>query len=1165
VNGTGRSNRKQRAPRGHFPWRLAGIVVHALLLSGPALANDAEIVSLIGRGDSRETAQRDWTPASVKQKLVAGSFVRTREMSQMALLLRDRTQVRLNQLSILNIKAVNPGTPPPATQLDLPQGRAWSQAKPKAQESPTVGQRPARLEITMPGGTAFIRGTDWELDVDKDGTSTVTVMSGEVEFANDFGRVSVMPNEQARAVPGKPPVKILLSSAAERIQWVTAYRPQPRRWVKDGSGGLASAIDKIEDGDLPEAMAMLANLGKQSQTRVRAALLIADMHLYMGERSRAIEVLTPHADLGRGDPMAIAMLTRAQLIAGNFAEARRLLDQAAQIYASHIEIILARAEYSRLLGDEPGARSAYLAAIAAEPRNAEAWYGIGRIETEREYVKAAREALKRALALQPDGAGFQGELGTLETFANEFAAAEQAFRATLDKQPDDYVSLTGLGVLLLKRGDTEAALESFLKAGAIEPRYARAWLFSGAAYYQLGETDRAVEALRKASQLDDKDPLPHLMESLVHFDALALGRAIEAAREAQTRMPNVKSLNQVLTDQKGSANVGAALAAFGLEEWSQAYAYNAYNPYWAGSHLFLADRFEGTFNKNSALFKGFLSDPAVFGASNRFSSLVPVPGHYGSAALAMNQDYITDTGVSASVNGYSITSTPFSYAISGDLTEGDSPINRTNANGRMRARGENLTIGLGLRRSHELGIFAFMNRTHFAGNIADQASGLTDDKFSIDYKRADIGFSYKFSPTSHAWFKIGAGDEEMPVSGRFVSQATANALNTALGVGIFTAGGRLIAFRTDQAQRDIQFRHTFDASPALQLSWGTEVAKSGKPFAMSLEFLPLRIHLDQNNRTLSDNAYVAGRYRVSDAIEVELDAHYQDTRSSFSTDQRIEVVGGAILAAPRQSGASRWREINPRIGLKWRPGEAQTVRIAAQVWRKPAAVNTLGPVDTVGIPLDDRIERDGGKLKRLRLQHEIEWGTQAFFHWYADWKEIANPVLAGAGIVPDLQLDQLEKLRNRRRVFTLRPEYLEETPKFTAGWVKSAGMAYNRLMSRELTTAVRYTYAATNNTTPAFIGRDVPFHPRHYLNLALNWQPAPRWVIGPVATWRSSRFIDEANATRLSAGWSAGLGAYWESMDKRWSVSGVIDQIHADNKTSLYRQPTGVLQATYRF
>jgi hypothetical protein len=85
------------------------------------------------------------------------------------------------------------------------------------------------------------------------------------------------------------------------------------------------------------------------------------------------------------------------------------------------------------------------------------------------------------------------------------------------------------------------------------------------------------------------------------------------------------------------------------------------------------------------------------------------------------------------------------------------------------------------------------------------------------------------------------------------------------------------------------------------------------------------------------------------------------------------------------------------------------------------------------------------------------------------------------------------------------------------------------------------------------------------VNLALNWQPYQRVVIGPSATYRSARFRDEENTERLAAGWSFGIAAYWESEDKRLSIGAVIDQIHSDKKSSIYRHPTGQLQAAYRF
>jgi hypothetical protein len=44
-------------------------------------------------------------------------------------------------------------------------------------------------------------------------------------------------------------------------------------------------------------------------------------------------------------------------------------------------------------------------------------------------------------------------------------------------------------------------------------------------------------------------------------------------------------------------------------------AQQSYSPYLAASHLFLADRYPGEYNKNSELLQGFLTDPTAFGGS----------------------------------------------------------------------------------------------------------------------------------------------------------------------------------------------------------------------------------------------------------------------------------------------------------------------------------------------------------------------------------------------------------------------------------------------------------------------------------------------------------------------------------------------------------------------
>jgi len=117
-------------------------------------------------------------------------------------------------------------------------------------------------------------------------------------------------------------------------------------------------------------------------------------------------------------------------------------------------------------------------------------------------------------------------------------------------------------------------------------------------------------------------------------------------------MPYLKSLNQLANDQKGAANLGNSLAQFGLEDWAMNYAQESYNPFWAGSHLFLADRYTGTFNKQSELMQGYLTDPTAFGLEP-LPDAVAKPGNYLSAgAIGTWSDDLNSSTPRIIANGY---------------------------------------------------------------------------------------------------------------------------------------------------------------------------------------------------------------------------------------------------------------------------------------------------------------------------------------------------------------------------------------------------------------------------------------------------------------------------------------------------------------------------------
>ena len=1118
----------------------------ASLGTAVAFAFDAEVVYVVGKGEMRE--KTEWEPVKTGQKLNAGAYVRTADFGQMALLLSDNTQVRVNQNSVLQIKEISPAE---TSTLELVQGRLWAQAK-RFFRGVTSFAGAARPAVVVKASTATIgiRGTDWDVNLAPDGTTTLTVLSGEADFSNDFGAIKVLPNEQAQAQPGKPPTKILLTNAKERVQWVTAYLPQPRRWVGAAqTGEFESHLRAIEGGDYGAAIPYLERAAKSSGP---AAIVLADVYISLGRLGEAIALLK-----GSNERSALALLTHAYIIDDSAALARETVERALASYPNDTELLIARGELARFEGDAPRALRSFQGVIAANEQNADGWFGLGRVDAEREAVKPARVELQRALAINPKGPGYSGELGTLETFANAFGAAEQAFAAALAQQPADYNSLTGLGILKLKTGQPEEALQAFLKAGVLESHFARAALWTGVAFYQLGGHGRAMEMFKHAADLDPKDPMPHMMMSMAAADRLDLGEAVAAARRAAALMPYLKSLNQLLNNQKGNANLGASLAQFGMEDWAQAYAFNAYSPYWAGSHLFLADRYSGTFNKNSELFQGFLSDPTVFGASNRFNTLIASPGHYGTLGGRLVDQDVRDRGVTVSANGYSVASLPFSYFASADLSRVRPDYNN------LQVDGDNYTAGFGLKPSHELGLFLFSNSIAIDGKSTAIDKGLSDTSLNLDNKRVDAGFNYKFSPTSHVWFKAGSGKEETRFGGNFYSPGTSEVLNLIFGGG-FSPKGRIESYLTVADQRDAQFRHTVDANSIWQISWGLESARQDKRIDASLDFSPIKPGLTGRDDRKSKEVYMSNRLKLGDTLLLQADVSYAQLTKFQVTEDSMK-VGVASFSVGQQRDDRDISEWNPRLGLAWNPAPNQTLRLAAQKWRRPVSVSTLGSVDTAGIAVDDRLVSLGGELQRVRAQYEWETGANTFLQGFADSKRVRNLANVSSTLVGDINLEDLERLRNRSRLTQQALDLWESTPVFGSADVNSLGFAVNQLISDQLTGNLRYQYNHSRNTGLGLEGKLVPWMPRQLLSAGANWLPLARWQLGSIITYRSQRYSDEANSQLLNAGWNLGLRSYWESLDKKVSVEVIAENLHADKNAASVHSPILGAQLLYRF
>jgi tetratricopeptide (TPR) repeat protein len=1034
----------------------------------------ANIVSIQGRGEHRAAAATEWQPARVQQDLAHGDFVRTGDLSSMALLfLPERMQIRLSQNSQLQIKTAADAQTSVQTLIRLNEGRSWGAARGGPPRPPPAP--PVRVET--PSATLSIRGTDWELEVGRDGRTQLVVLSGEVEMANDHGQLTVASGEAAVAEVGRAPVKILIANPRERVQWMVRWRLDEERYA----------------GAAPAAVAAL--------------LVEADRRVLQGRLDEAIALARRAMELDPGS-IARAQLARLLLLSDNAPAAAALLAQ-----PDGVEAWIAAGELARFEGDASRATAAYRQATTLAPRDARGWGGLGAIAVEREEVRLARELLNKANSLNPRESEYLAERGTVEAFANEHDAAKAAFDAALALQPDDYIALTGRGVMKLKLGQTQEALDDFLGAGLVEPRYARAQLFQGIAHYQLGHTSRALEALARAGELDRSDPLPPLLASMIltdHFDAEG---ALAQAREAMRRMPQLKSLNQVANNQKGVANLGNALAFRGLKDWAIAYAQDSYYPFWAGSHLFLADVYEGSLAKNSELFQGYLADPTVFGASNRFQTLIERPGHYQSAALVLGRDReIVEYVPRLTLNGLLASPARLAYFIDADVQRGKS---RSDEAFHYEDKTRSITAAIGWVPRHELRFFGYYSRDSTDARYADPA--IPQLTFRAPFSDLSGGLTWLPAPTQQVQFRAGQSRIEGTQEWLNVSPSLSN------------------RFDDKEVGRDAQLGWRGRWTDRWELAAGVEYAESPEHSAIAVLFQPAGTLAFQDDSRIEERSWIgylsAKRFfAAADYLQFDLVATDYEKRTTHDT-----VLLGVPTFEARETSHQR---LSPRIGLTHALGRGHRVRVAYQDFERSSAPVTLGPVATAGIPLDETLVRFGGRVRRAMAKLESELSPRLFAELALDHREARNPDTFDLSLSESLA--NLTRLRQRNvadaaAFYAGAPSSEYETINLnTRADVTQARAAFNSALTSTLalTGGVRFT-----DSDIALLQQTGFYLPKRELDMGLTWVSPLRWRIAADAHWRSRSYTFADIAAPREPYWSGNLSAYWETQQKRYSVA----------------------------
>ena len=357
--------------------------------------------------------------------------------------------------------------------------------------------------METPSATAGIRGTDWQLEVDAvTGRSTLIVLAGEVDFANAFGRVTVIRGEVAMAEIGQPPTKTILLNPKDRPQWELVITPD---WLR------IIPVTGMSTGEL-----------KAARVRMRAApptpaaqLDLAEVVYELSEYDEARRLVSAASAAIR--PTDAGQVARARLLEAQLAASQNRFDQADGLLATALADLEGRRRFIAVLVRQQ--------ILAAKQRYAEVETGLATLA--RDYPQYAEVELLRILlttfrgelrrAIEQAEAGwkrfpmdsrFPVWLAHLHLLLDEPQKMKAAIDAAIAVDPEQFLAWQFLGAYHhFVRPDAAASLAAYRRSLEIYPNYAPTWNNLGLVHIDLGDYDTARDAILRAMRLAPQDAL----------------------------------------------------------------------------------------------------------------------------------------------------------------------------------------------------------------------------------------------------------------------------------------------------------------------------------------------------------------------------------------------------------------------------------------------------------------------------------------------------------------------------------------------------------------------------------------------------------------------------------------------------------------------------------
>jgi Flp pilus assembly protein TadD len=937
--------------------KVVGLFLVISTISNPTEANCenrvARLMSLQGRLTIQENGPEEWKSVSPEQEFCRGDRIRTSSQSRATLELNNKTFITLDQQTTIVFSGIQARAP---SWLDLLQGVIYMRSR-----------TPFSMDVRTRFVNAAIRGTEFLVSSD-DAMGQVSVLEGVVEASNDKGSVTLSDGQAAVIKAGQAPVRKLLISPRDAVQWALYYPPViDLRSLRQETTNPAEkrAVSLYIKGDSLGALAVL-DAEENPDALLRASLLIG-----LGRVGEARPLLEGAQDAGPRRADALALRSIVALARNDKDQALALAQRATEIKPSSPVGWTALSYAKQAEFDLESALSAANQAAKLDPDNALARAREAELLASLGRRSEARVAAEDAIRINPKLARAWAVLAYAQLNEMDVKAAAESFRKAVDLDNADPLPRFGLGLAKIRMGELESGTADFEIAANLDPDDSLIRSYLGKAYYEQKNGKVAATEYDLAKQLDPKDPTPWFYEAIKKQTD---NRPTEALTEMQKAIElndnrSVYRSKQLLDSDLAarSASLARIYRDLAFENRALVEGWNSveYDPTDFSGHRLLADSYSSLPRHEIARVSELLVSQLL-----QPLSILPVQPHLAESNLAILREAGPQTpsfnefnplfarnGVALQASGLAGSNStygdevtlsgihgPFSYSF-GQLhfqTDGFRPNNDLQQNIYNAYFQASITPSLNM-------MFEARHRDIDYGDLAfvfdlKNYNPYFRDRVTIDSLR--LGGHYEFNSRSHLISSLTYFSNRNNQDNIGININDTN--NFYIGETQFLSHGELADFIVGQGY----------------LSLDGEVG--GAPgFA-----IPVFSH--------QANGYIYSHVRFPDNISWTL---------GFSVDS---------LEDQHLSGINQINRVNPKFGMRWFVTPDTLLRVAAfSSMRRPLPGNqTIEPTQIAGF--NQYYDDSGGTLStRYGIGLDQKFSKQLFVGLEGSHREISKPVVIG--------------------------------------------------------------------------------------------------------------------------------------------------------------------------